>query len=183
MKKFFKKKLIYSIISIVLILNLFSVSAFAATKTLSVPRQTQAGSYSCWASCASMVSAYFNGDSRNTELSIIMYVKGPYDPNQPGSAGDVYDIKDGVKHISGVNGSAQLNFLTWNAVQHQINNNGPIAAALDTGSIGHGIVITGYETGTPNYMYYNDPANGRSYKATNETIYLTYGWANSAFWK
>jgi len=153
----------------------------AGSKTLSVPRQKQQGDYTCWASSGSMISAYLKGNTTNYENTIVLYVKGPVDVNQPSAMGSIYDTKSGVTYVTGINGSAQLNSLSYTAVKYQINNNGPIAAGCV--NISHMVVITGYNDDVSQDVIYNDPGNGLNLRNSYNYFIGYMGWKDSLFYK
>lgn len=111
--------------SLVIILVMTSV---ALAYSLSVPQQTQKGQYTCWASVSSMISAFFNGNTTDSEYSILLYVKGgPVDPNNPASAGGPSEVVTAVQKFAGKAGSIYNYAMSYNGIKWQINNNGPVA--------------------------------------------------------
>jgi len=155
--------------------------SYASSRTLSVPQQTQSGGYTCWASTGSMISAFFKGNTTNYENTIFLYIKGPIDKNSPAAMGTVYDTVNGVKYVTNLQGSVYLTALSYTAVKYQINNNGPIAAAL--ANISHMVPIKGYNDDSTQDVLYNDPADGYGHRATYSYFINTWGWSNSGFWK
>jgi len=140
------------------------------------------GSYTCWACVASMVSAYFLGNTNNYEPDIVLFVKGyPVDPNSPAAAGTVLDTEAGVQYVTGINGSCQTTSLSYTSVKYQINNNGPIGAACT--SPAHMLCIKGYNDDTTQDVLYNDPADGLGHRCSYDYLINTFGWVNSVFWK
>lgn len=153
----------------------------AAKKTLSVPQQAQKWNYTCWASCASMTSAYFKGNKTNYESSILKYVKGSsVNGNSPSAMGTVLDIEKGVRYKTGKSGSCKATVPSYTAIRYQINNNGPMVVGLSKKA--HAITLKGYnESGS--MVLYNDPATGKGHSASYSYLTKTFGMRNHAFWK
>lgn len=150
-----------------LVCSLITSVVLAENKTLYVDEQQKSHDYTCWASVSSMVSDWFNGDTNNRESE---------------DRGNVYDIKSGVNHETGINGSATLRYLSYGAVMNQINNNGPIAAVCK--NIGpHALLIKGYNDNSGDDVLYNDPDDGDGHRCSYCFMVNTFGWSNSTYWK
>ena len=128
-----------------------------------------------------MIKSYFKKDTKDIKVDIAKYIHG----SSFNKGGTIYDIRDGVKKYANVSGSIKLIPLSYQAVQHQINNNGPIGVVYfyKTGG-GHAVVIKGYNniTGT---VTRNDPWDGKS--KTSSYDYLknnsSWSWQQSLFYK
>ena len=176
------KSIIYSgILSCIVILG-STAPSFAESKTLSIPAYNQQPYENiCWATSASIIKSYFKKDTKDIKVDIAKYIHG-FSFNKGGT---IYDIRDGVKKYANVSGSIKLIPLSYQAVQHQINNNDPIGVAYfyKTGG-GHAVVIKGYNniTGT---VTRNDPWDGKS--KTSSYDYLknnsSWSWQQSLLYK
>lgn len=139
----------------------------------------------CWAASASMVTAFFNGDSIDRTYDII----GGTD-----RAGSMTDTKNAIYQYtrSHNSGSIYSTNLSWTAVKYQINNNGPICAGLTplNNGIVHMVVLNGYYESTDlstKDVYYHDPANSSHQDRQVSYSYLLYNsvnyWSTSLFYK
>lgn len=158
-------------------LLLLLITSVALAYNLPVPQQQQQGNYTCWASCGSMITAHFNGNTTNNELNIVLLRKGPVDINNPAAMGTVIDTAAGVAYYAGVSGTCANYALSYNGIKWQINNDGPVAAANSS----HMRVFKGYNTG--DMVVYNDPWDGLGHAATYNYLVNTWGYSNSAYWK
>lgn len=161
--------------SLVLVLIMNSV---ALAYALSVPQQEQTGTYTCWASVSSMISAFFNGNSTNNELSILMYCKGPVDKNSPAAAGGPSEVVSAVQQFAGEAGSIYNYAMSYNGIKWQINNDGPVAG----GNSYHVVALKGY-TDSPSSVIYNDPADGLGHSCSYNYFVNTWGFSACVFWK
>ena len=180
MKLKLSKKTAFIMLSVICISSSYGISN-AERKILSVPQQKQQWTNTCWASGASMVSAYLKRNSTNYESKIFRYIKGSIDGNSTNARGSVADSSKGVKYITGISGSAKVDTPSYAAIQHQIKNNGPVISGLIAKS--HAIVIKGFDTKDKSVLY-NDPATGKGHSATYG--YLTNSnnkMKTFAFWK
>jgi len=156
-------------------------AAFANTKTLVVPKQKQAGTYICWASCSSMAAAFFNVDTKDCQLDVLHFIKGPTaDPDKPESMGTVADVVSGVykytnNHIQGSYLATEMSFF---AIKNQIDKDGPVVAVYPY----HAIIIKGYDDSNTSVTY-NDPNDGVEHACTYQYLKDTLGYKNSAYWK
>ena len=96
-------------------------------------------------------------------------------------------MRDGVKKYSNKSGSIKTTALTYQAVQHQINNNGPIGVCYvykSNPNTGHAVVIKGYDNVTSTVKY-NDPWNGKVYTKKYSTLKdnSEWTWKQSLFYK
>lgn len=179
------KLLICTLVFSVSFLGNSTISSFAANKYLSVPAYNQLPKYDslCWATSASMITSYFKKDTTDRKVSIAKYIHGSTNFNK---AGTIYNARDGVTKYAGKKGYIKSEPLTYKAVQHQINNNGPIAVGLKhkSGSGGHMVVLRGYDN-IASTVRYNDPWGAKvktvtySYFKNNSSNY----WVNSLFYK
>lgn len=109
--------------------------------------------------------------------------------NYPDKGASVLDTDKAIDHFqkAGVNGMVQANPLSFTAVQYQTNNNGPIVVQWWPygGSVGHLVVARGYDTASPGYVYYCDPADGFGHKVTYSSFKDNGAryWASSIFYK
>ncbi len=170
-----KRKII--LCSIVFVLVMTSVAL--ATNPLPVPQQQQSGKYTCWASVSSMISAFFNGNSTNNELSILLFVKGgPVDPDNPATAGEPSEVVTAVQEFAGEAGSIYNYAMSYNGIKWQINNDGPVAG----GNSYHVVALKGYNDST-NSVIYNDPADGLGHSCSYNYFVNTWGFSACVFWQ
>lgn len=137
----------------------------------------------CWATSAAMVISYFENDSTNRNIEIATREHGE-DFNH--GITDISRMEFYVEDYTGIPGSVQSNPLTFAAVKHQINNDGPIITVVSNGVSGHAMVIKGYNI-QPDYesVIYNDPWDGAGHGATYP-FYLNnddWNWIGSTFWR
>lgn len=94
-----------------------------------------------------------------------------------------------VEDYTGIPGSGQSNPLTFAAVKHQINNNGPIITAVFNEGAGHAMVIKGYNIHPEDgeLVIYNDPWDwDHGGHAATYSFYLSnpvWDWEDSIFWR
>ncbi|MDI6716955.1 MAG: papain-like cysteine protease family protein [Actinomycetota bacterium] len=170
------------VLLLVMLMVLQTGQALAARKVLTVPEFSQQPyDKICWAT-ASMIIAYFKGDTIDRDVEI---AKDKYGSNfnQPAY---ISDTEYYVRKYTGKAGSIQLNPLTYTAVQYQINNNGPIRTTIwwSNNSGGHAHVIKGYDTST-SYVIYNDPWDSLGHGATYSYYKSnsSWSWIESLFYK
>lgn len=165
-----------------------SVTIIDARISLPVPEYTQQPHDSiCWATSAAMVISYFENDSINRNIEIATREHGE-DFNH--GIIDISRMEFYVEDYTGIPGSVQSNPLTFAAVKHQVNNNGPIITVIRLlipgEHLAHAMVIKGYNI-QPDYelVIYNDPWDGAGHAATYP-YYLNnddWNWISSTFWR
>ena len=180
MRKGIKGVLNTSIISLLLVGGNITMS-YGAYKTLSVPQQKQTGANSCWASCASMTSAYFKGNSNNYEKTIFNYIKGNISMDTTSARGNVSDVVKGVKYITGIGGFYKTTPPTYTDCKNQVNKNGTIVTVRKD-SEPHMIVLKGYDDEN-NWVLYNDPATGKGHRASYAYMVNSMKINNSGYWR
>lgn len=156
-------------------------TTLAARLVLSVPEFSQQPyDQICWATRASMIIAYFKGDTLDRDVAIAQLKYGS-NFNQPGT---LADSEYYVRYYTGRPGSIQYNALSYTAVQYQINNLSPIGTRISWIVGGaHAEVIKGYDTSI-GWVMYNDPWDGLghgcsySYYVSNSS----WTWTGSLFY-
>lgn len=112
----------------------------------------------CWATTASMIISYFNGDSVDRKVTIAQSYFGS-NFNQPGYD---YMIRNPINSYTGRYGTI-TGAVSYSTVQSQINNGRPIATMIFwTSGGGHALVCRGYYPDY-NYILINDPWDGQTY--------------------
>ncbi|MCX7746120.1 MAG: hypothetical protein N2645_04375 [Clostridia bacterium] len=123
----------------------------------------------CWATTASMVSSFFLDDIADRKLDIAKDKYGTTDFNKPGSWGDMIYY---IQKYTGKTGTQFSGTLSFARIQSNIDAGRPIPYTIwwTTGSIGHALVMRGYESySISNYPYVdqyvqiNDPWDGNLY--------------------
>ncbi|WP_420809010.1 papain-like cysteine protease family protein [Ammonifex thiophilus] len=163
-------------------LSLYLPGTVSATRmVLNVPEFSQQPyDQICWATRASMIIAYFKGDTVDRDVTIAQLKYGS-NFNQPGT---LADSEYYVRYYTGRPGSIQYNALSYTAVQYQINKLSPIGTRISWAVGGaHAQVIKGYDTAT-GWVIYNDPWDGLghgcsySYYVNNSS----WSWTGSLFY-
>jgi|GEM_PF-2022078 hypothetical protein len=164
-----------------------SVTIIDARISLPVPEYTQQPhDWLCWATCSAMVISYFENDNINRNIEIAIREHGE-DFNH--GIGDFLRMEFYVEDYTGIPGSGQSNPLTFAAVKHQINNNGPIITAVFNEGAGHAMVIKGYNIHPEDgeLVIYNDPWDwDHGGHAATYSFYLSnpvWDWEDSIFWR
>lgn len=177
-----KRLFILALFVITIFLMLSSNIPLAARMVFNVPQFSQQPySYICWATTASMIIAYFKGDTYDRDVAIAKEKYGS-NFNQPAPFSDVEYF---VRKYTGRAGSIKATYLSWTAVQYQINRGGPIGTriAWKNGGGGHAEVIKGYDSGT-GWVIYNDPWDGLGHGCTY-SFYVNnpyWYWTHSLFY-
>ncbi len=157
----FNKLFVLLLVSSILVLQ--AGTALAMKNVLNVPQFSQQPYDSiCWATRASMIIAYFKGDSIDRDVDI---AKAKWGSNF-NQGGTISDSEYYVRQYTGRAGSIQYNALSYAAVQYQTNHGGPIGTRIAWTSGGaHAEVMKGYDTGT-GWVMYNDPWDGLGHGCT-----------------
>ena len=115
----------------------------AATKTLSVPRVTQAKTKWCWAAASEMVGKYGVSTTRN-QWGVVELIWGSAYPNLGGS---VNNMVSGVEYVSEYtkDASSVSYLLSLSTIQSKIDQGKPMIGRLKWDEArGHAIVFSGY---------------------------------------
>ncbi len=180
-KKVIWPKIIIVALSLVI---LSSVSIAAKTKILAVPEVVQQQNQWCWAGVSDAVLSYFNKDIEQCRMANFAWSRtdcctNPTSANcnQPNS---MYGTSGSLKEILNrwcVKSRSKASALGFSKVKYQINRNRPIVIryAWDSGG-GHFILIRGYSTDGPKYLYLMNPWPGDGYGVfTYDSVKRTVG--------
>ncbi|HEX9062552.1 MAG TPA: LamG-like jellyroll fold domain-containing protein [Clostridia bacterium] len=132
---------------------------------LSVPCYTQRpyGSL-CWATCASMVSSYFNKDTIDRKLDIAKDLFGQTDFNKPAY---MSDVNNAVNKYSRHKGVEYQSTLSSGDIMASIDEKRPLIASIQwsTGGVGHDLVISGYvqKSLVSKHIWVIDPSDGQAH--------------------
>ncbi|KNY27613.1 papain-like cysteine protease family protein [Pseudobacteroides cellulosolvens] len=152
-------------------------------KTLSVVKQTQQPyDLLCWATSASMVSAYFNNSTLNRTLEIAKYNNPTLYSNQFNQPNYMYNLAESIeryitgytrKHVLPSKFSGVFGTYPIDDIVKAIDMNSPIAFLIAN----HCVVGKGYifhkdgETGP--FIIYNDPWDGQEHTANLNDFLFT----------
>jgi hypothetical protein len=109
-----------------------------------------------------------------SQSAIVTYIHGG--PVNRGATTD--QTRDAITNW-GVVSSRQYNHLSYNAVQHQVNNDSPIIAVRRYGGpwsrSAHQNVVYGYDTSNTR-VFWIDPFNGNRYLQSYQSYLSGYSW-------
>jgi hypothetical protein len=107
-----------------------------------------------------MIGSYYNSTAGCDQTDIVKKIKGNTN-DQTGSDGNVCQA---VEYALGdsVDFETVSNALSFSSAQNEIDGSDPFVAKLVGSSMSHVVVVSGYQTGTTNYLYVLDPDPGVS---------------------
>ena len=178
------------IVLVALLIYLIPAQAFAARKVLSVPEET--AQVNCGASCASMVTRYFKGDTTNRE-QLAWDNRTSYNKNcsTHSTSASWWNCTGyfSVRALSGEQGGSysHSNNLSYTTYKNGINAGSPMTIGLNNyiGSV-HAIAWKGYDTGTSGteqWVIYNDPYDGSGHSATLGWLESNWDIRGYSYWK
>jgi len=150
-----KRRMFIFSLAVMLMLSM-SITAFAASKTLGVSEIDQNKSNWCWAACAQMIGSYFNSSAGKDQYDIVKKIKG----NTNDQTGSDSDICKAIRYASGdtVTYKTSDSALSFSGCQTEIDDGDPFVAKLVGSDVSHVVVVSGYKTGSTNYLYVLDPS-------------------------
>ncbi|ESU33368.1 hypothetical protein G3A_06715 [Bacillus sp. 17376] len=158
----------------ILAFNLCGISASAAEKRLSVPAYNQAKSKWCWAAAGQAIVNYKKGTSH---YQCTIYKEGKkYSACTTDEDGSIYTQFTNIFTFAKFSSTGTVVFspTSWSTTVGQINLNRPILARIGWKSYnsGHFAVISGYNDGLTDYVYWTDI--GLSGSTTRKSTYSAF---------
>ena len=149
------------------------------TQVVNVTPVKQAKIYWCWAACAEMAGKTVYLSSNLTQWDVVKHIKGTTSEPYPDVTGNIGESAMGSAYVAYYSRTFKGVYSKWNFSQiaNSLYKKYPIQAAggyYDSENERHGghvVVIYMTEeietaTSSEQYIYYIDPADGKSYKCT-----------------